>query len=226
GASDSMDQAVLADRAVWELLPGHHFGLETAGRNIVLTPAGVRHVEHALGVTNLFDAEHLDAHAAVQDALHAHVLLRRDVDYVVHNGTVLSVDEFKGRIVAERRWPAGLQTALECKEGVRLRTQGRVLGSITVENLVALYARVAGMTGTAATQAGEFREIYGLDVVSIPTHRPVARVDHPDWIFATKADKEAAVVEEIRRRHATGQPVLVGTASVEESERVSRRLGA
>jgi preprotein translocase subunit SecA len=226
GAADSPDRAVLADRAVRELSPGHHFGVEAAGRNVQLTAAGVRHVEHALGATNLFDPEHLDAHAAVQDALHAHVLLKKDVDYVVHGGTVLSVDEFKGRIVAERRWPAGLQTALECKEGVRLRTQGRVLGSITVENLIALYPRVCGMTGTAVTQAEEFREIYGLDVVSIPTHRPVVRVDHPDRLFATKAEKEAAVVEEIRRVHESGRPVLAGTASVEESERLSRRLGA
>src|SRR6185295_7981010 len=142
GAADSPDRAVLADRAVRELLPGHHYGVESAGRNVQLTANGVRHIEHAFGVRNLFDPEHLDAHAAVQDALHAHVLLKKDVDYVVHGGIVLSVDEFKGRIVAERRWPAGLQTALECKEGVRVRTQGRVLGSVTVENLVAMYARL------------------------------------------------------------------------------------
>ena len=142
----------------------------------------------------------------------------------VQAGAVLSVDEFKGRIVEERRWPAGLQTALECKEGVRLKVQGRVLGSITVENLVAMYGRLCGMTGTAATQASEFREIYDLGVVSIQPHRPVVRVDEADRLFTTKAEKEAAVVDEIRRLHAGGRPVLVGTASVEESERLSRRL--
>jgi preprotein translocase subunit SecA len=226
GAAAGSDLPELADRAVRELLPGQHFTIETSRRNVQFTAAGVRHVERAMGIENLFEAEHLDAHAALQDALHAHVLLRRDVDYIVDAGAVLSVDELKGRIVAERRWPAGLQTALECKEGVRQRAQGRVLGSITVENLIALYPRVCGMTGTAATQAGEFREIYGLEVVSIPTHRPVARQDAPDRLFATKAEKEAAVVDEIRRAHDSGQPVLVGTASVEESERVSRRLGA
>jgi len=226
GVADQTLLPVYADRAVRELSAGHHFTQEPGGRTVLLTPAGVRHVEGALGIENLFDDEHLDAHAAVQDALHAHALLRRDVDYVVHDRVVLSVDEFRGRIVEERRWPAGLQTALECKEGVRRRTQGRVLGSITVENLVAMYGGVCGMTGTAATQADELREIYGLQVVSIPTHRPVARGDQPDVLFATRADKEAAVAEEIKARHATGQPVLVGTASVEESERLSRRLSA
>ena len=138
----------------------------------------------------------------------------------------MSVDEFKGRIVQERRWPAGLQTALELKEGVAPRRQGRVLGSITIQNLIALYPAVCGMTGTAATQAEEFREIYGLEVEAIPTNRPVVRVDEPDAVFPTKAEKEAAVLEEIRRVHATGRPVLVGTASVEESERLSRALAA
>jgi preprotein translocase subunit SecA len=224
GSADRSDLPALADRAVRELLPDQHYTRDPAGRNVVLTPDGIRRVEHALGVPNLFDEVHLDLHAAVQDALHAYVLLKRDVDYLVRDGAVVSVDEFKGRVVEDRRWPAGLQTALECKEGVRLQTQGRILGSITVENLVAMYGRVCGMTGTAATQAGELREIYGLEVKAIPTHRPVVRVDEADVLFATRAGKEAAVADEIRRRHASGQPVLVGTASVEESERLSRRL--
>jgi preprotein translocase subunit SecA len=226
GAADRTDVPTQADRAARELLPGHHYTFEGGGRNVLLTPAGVRHVEHAMGVANLFDEESRDVHGAIQDALHAHVLLRKDVDYVVQNGAVLSVDEFKGRIVEERRWPAGLQTALECKEGVRMRTQGRVLGSITVEHLIAMYGSVCGMTGTAATQARELADIYGLEVVEIPTHKPVARVDQADMLFATRVEKEAAVAEEIRRRHGAGQPVLVGTSSVEESERLSRRLSA
>jgi preprotein translocase subunit SecA len=151
-------------------------------------------------------------------------LLHRDVDYVVHSGQVLSVDEFKGRIVHERRWPGGLQTALEWKEGVPAKKQGRVLGSITVENLIALYPTVCGMSGTAATQGRDFLEMYDLEVEMIPTHRPLIRVDHPDAVFTSKAAKEAAVVEEIRRMHATGRPVLVGTSSVLESESISRRL--
>src|SRR6185436_7613512 len=145
--------AARADRAVRRLLPGLHFTIEAQARHVLLTPAGVEQVERALNRRNLFDAENLPLHTAVQDALHAHALLRRDVDYVVQNGAVVSVDEFKGRSVPERRWPAGLQTALELKEGVAPRKQGRVLGSITIQNLVALYPVVCGMTGTAATQA-------------------------------------------------------------------------
>ena len=134
------------------------------------------------------------------------------------------VRQFKGRIVQNRRWPAGLQTAIEAKERVGLRQQGRILGSITLQNLIALYPQVCGMTGTAATQADEFRVIYNLDVEVIPTNRPVIRVDHHDALFATKNEKEDAVAEEVQRMHDTGQPILVGTASVEESERFSDRL--
>jgi preprotein translocase subunit SecA len=224
GSDDGPDLAVAADRTVRGLMPLRHFRIETTGLNIVLTPLGVTAVERGMGVENLFDAESLEAHTAVQDALHAYVLLRRDVDYVVSQDAVVPVDELKGRLVPERRWPAGLQTALECKEGVQRRRQGRVLGSITVEHLIGQYPRVAGMTGTAATQIDEFREIYGLPVVSIPTHKAVARVDQGDRTFATKAEKEAAVFGEIRRVHESGRPVLVGTSSVEESERLSRAL--
>ena len=224
GSADQSNLPVAANLVARRLRPQHDFTTENAGKNVVLTPAGIKQVEHALGIANLFDATNLPAHTAVQDALHAHVLLRKDVDYVVQNGAVLSVDEIKGRIVSERRWPAGLQTALECKEGVGMRTQGRVLGSVTVENLIAQYARVCGMTGTASTQARELREIYGLPVIPIPTHRPMIRIDHPDRVFATMAEKNTAVVEEIRRVHGAGRPVLVGTASVEESERLSQWL--
>ncbi|HLQ78611.1 MAG TPA: accessory Sec system translocase SecA2, partial [Terriglobia bacterium] len=126
--------------------------------------------------------------------------------------------------IQDRRWPAGLHTAIEAKEGVVPRTQGRVLGSITLQNLVSLYTQVCGMTGTAATQADEFLKIYDLDVEVIPTNRPMIRIDHPDIVFRTRGEKEEALVEEICRVHETGQPILVGTASVEESERLSRRL--
>ncbi len=224
GASREDDVATQADRIVRELLPGRHYTLEAQSRNVMLTAAGVTFVERGLGCENLFDAENLTRHSAVQDALHSHVLLRRDVDYVVSGDAVRPVDEFKGRIVQERRWPAGLQTALEAKEGVRRQVQGRVLGSVTIEHLIALYPRVCGMTGTAATQAGEFRDIYGLDLSVIPTHRPVARTDHVDQLFTSKAEKEAAVRGEIREIHSSGRPVLVGTSSVEESERLSRAL--
>jgi preprotein translocase subunit SecA len=201
-----------------------HYTVDENERNVVLTDAGIRAVEKTFRCRNLFDDENLTLHAAVQDSLHAHALLHRDVDYIVKNGVVDSIDEFKGRIVQDRRWPAGLHTAIEAKEGVAPKKEGRVLGSVTLQNLMALYPVVCGMTGTAATQAGEFREVYGLDVEVIPTNRPMIRADHPDVVFRTRRDKEEAVIEEIRNVHETGQPILVGTASVEESEALSRRL--
>ena len=203
---------------------GFHYTIDEYGRNVALTDHGIREVERAMRCGNLFAEENLTLHAAVQESVHAHALLRRDVDYLVKDGAIQSVDEFKGRIIQDRRWPAGLHTAIEAKEGVALRKQGRVLGSITLENFVALYPRICGMTGTAATQAQEFRSIYGLLVEVVPTNRPVIRVDHPDAIFRTRHEKENALLEEIVRVHGTGQPVLVGTASVEESERLSARL--
>jgi preprotein translocase subunit SecA len=224
GADEQADLPLRADHAVRSLVVGRHFTIEGHARNILLTPAGVAHVERALGCENLFDNASLAEHTAVQDALHAHALLRVDVDYVVADDEVRPVDEFKGRIVPDRRWPAGLQTALEVKESVRRRPQGRILGSITVEHLIGLYTHVCGMTGTASTQTHEFRDVYDLDVSVIPTHRPVIRQDHPDEVFGTRAEKDDAVLREIRALHASGRPVLVGTASVEESERLSGAL--
>jgi preprotein translocase subunit SecA len=175
GSGDATGHAVRADKVVRTLTPNLHFSVEPPGRNVALTAPGVERVERALNRRNLFESENLPLLTAVQDALHAHVLLRRDVDYVVQNNAVVSVDEFKGRTVVERRWPAGLQTALEVKEGVTTKQQGRVLGSITIQNLIALYPNVCGMTGTAATQAEEFREIYSLEVETIHTNRAGAR---------------------------------------------------
>jgi len=203
---------------------GVHYTVDEYGRNVALTDAGVSEVEWAFKCTNLFAAENLTLHAAVQDSVHAHALLRRDVDYLVKDGAIESVDEFKGRIIQDRRWPAGLHTAIEAKEGVALLKQGRVLGSITLQNLLALYPRICGMTGTAATQAEELRSLYGLRVEVIPPNRPVIRVDEPDTIFPAKSEKENALIEEIAASHRRGQPVLVGTTSVEESERFSARL--
>ncbi len=222
GAAEVNDLAARADRAVRRLRPWDR-SLDEGGRNVALTPAGLAAVERELGC-DLYAIGSAEMMAAVHEALHAHTLLHRDIDYVVHAGEVLSVDAVQGRIVRERRWPGGLQAALEWKEGVQSKVQGRVLGSITVENLVALYPTVCGMTGTAATQARDFREMYGLDVEVIPTHRPMVRVDHPDAVFKTRAAKDAALIEEIRAIHASGRPVLVGTASVRESESISRQL--
>lgn len=222
GGGDVGDFAYAADQAVRRLRPGG-WSIDDTGRNVALTPYGLSAVQRVLGC-DLYAVGAGGMLAAVHEALHAHTLLQRDIDYVVHDGQVLSVDEFKGRIVRDRRWPGGLQTALECKEGVARKVQGRVLGSITVENLIALYPTVCGMSGTAATQARDFREMYDLGVEVIPTHRPMIRVDHPDAVFERKAEKDDAVVAEICAMHATGRPVLVGTASVQESESLSRRL--
>ena len=157
-------------------------------------------------------------------ALHAQVLLRRDVDYIVRDGRIGVIDEFTGRVVTDRHWPDGLQAALEAKEGVERQPDGRILGSITLQHFVQGYRRLCGMTGTAQTAAQELREMYGLDVVVVPTHRPMIRVDHPDVVFTHRDAKERAVVDEIQRAHASGRPVLVGTLTVEESERLAARL--
>ncbi len=217
----------LAERAdrVARLFGRHvHFSLDEYARNISLTDEGARIVEATLGCGNLYAPENFELYTALIDAIHAHHLLHRDIDYVVTAKGIESVDAFKGRIAPDRRWPAGLQTAIEAKERLTLKQQGRVLGSITLQNFFAHYEYLCGMTGTAATQAGEFESIYGLTVEVIPPNRPVARQDLPDLLFANREEKERAVLQAIRSLHTAGRPVLVGTASVDESERLSTRL--
>ncbi len=201
-----------------------HYSLDDYARNVRLTDAGIERVETLLGCGSLFDEQNLGVLTAAQDALHAHALLRRDVDYVVKDGAIEMVDEFKGRIAQNRRWPAGLHAAVEAKERLQLKTQGRVLGSITVQSLCGMYQRVCGMTGTAATQADEFWNIYKLPVTVIPPNQPVIRQDLADVVYRDKDARQLAVVEEIRNVHVSGRPILVGTASVEESERLSELL--
>ena len=203
---------------------GIHFTVDEHGRNVALTDVGAKEAEQGFRCGNLYEPRNVNLLCAIQDSLQAHALLRRDVDYLVKDGAIESVDEFKGRIIQDRRWPAGLHSAIEAKEGVALKKQGQVLGSITLQNLIALYPQVCGMTGTAFTQARELKEIYDLEVEVIPTNRPVIRLDHPDVVFANKHDKEEAVMDEIFETHQSGRPVLVGTTSVEESERYSSRL--
>jgi preprotein translocase subunit SecA len=224
GESGDRSLAYVADQIVRGLRPLEHFTVDPGGHNVALTDAGIHAVENALGCGNLFDERNLPIHGAIEEALHAHALVHRDIDYIIKNGAIEMVDEFKGRIALDRRWPAGLHTAIEAKESVAAKSQGMILGQITLQHLVALYPMVCGMTGTAATQSLEFLKVYGLPVEKIPTNRPVIRVDHPNLVFPTKLEKERAVVAEIRRVHATGQPVLVGTASVADSERLSALL--
>lgn len=215
-------------RAMARLVAGFRSGLDYLtdeyGRNVQLTDPAIAKVEAVFGCGSIFEPRNLRVFTAAQDAVHAHALLRRDVDYIVRGDAIELIDEFKGRVARNRRWPAGLQTALEAKEGLPLRKQGRILGSITLQSLVRLYPKVCGMTGTAATETEEFRSAYGLEVVVIPTNRPVIRDDYAGVIFADKLSKERAVTAEIGEVHREGRPILVGTASVEESERLSMRL--
>lgn len=226
-ASGQPEEATLADRV--DQLIRHfkhpmHFTYDEYARNVALTETGIQAVEDAFHCLNLFAEENLQILTAVQDSIHAYALLHRDIDYVVQNSSIETIDEYKGRIVKERRWPAGLHAALEAKEGVAPKVQGRILASITLQNLISLYPRICGMTGTAATQADELHFIYSLEVEVIPPNRANIRVDLPDRIFATRHEKEQAVATEVRRIHETGQPVLVGTGSVQESERLSAQL--
>ncbi len=224
GEEDEEALARRADALARHFQNGLDYTLDEFGRNIALTHKGAREAEALFHIGNIYAEENLAIYTAVHNAIHAHKLLRRDVDYVVKNQAIESVDQFKGRIAQDRRWPAGLHTALEAKERLPFRKQGRVLASITLQNLAALYPKLCGMTGTAATQAEEFARFYRLPVEVIPPHKPVIRVDEADALFPTKWAKEETVLEEIRRVHAAGQPVLVGTASVEESERLSARM--
>jgi preprotein translocase subunit SecA len=224
GVAEDSALAYRVDSVVAGMQPHMHYSLDEFARNVQLTDAGIERVEASLGCGSLFDEPNLRILTAAQDALHAHALLRRDVDYVVKKGAIELVDEFKGRIAQNRRWPAGLHSAVEAKERVRLKTQGRILGSITVQSLAGMYERICGMTGTAATQAEEFWKVYKLPVKAIPTNRPVIRQDLPDAVYADSEARNEALAEEIRRVHETGRPMLVGTASVEESEALSRRL--
>jgi preprotein translocase subunit SecA len=224
GVPEDSAIACRVDSLVAELRPHQHYSLDEAARNVQLTDAGIQRAEAALDCGNLFDADNFSILTALQDALHAHALLRRNVDYVVKNGSIALVDEFKGRIAQNRRWPAGLQSAVEVKERVRLNRQGRILGSITVQSLTHMYERICGMTGTAATQADEFWQVYKLPVTVIPTNREVIRQDLPDLVYADQEARSLALREEIRKVHETRRPILVGTASVGESEKLSHSL--
>ena len=224
GVSDDPVLAYRIDSVILGLRRYADYFPDEFARNVQLTDSGINRVERALGCGSLFDERNLRILTAVQDGLHAHALLRRNIDYVVKNGRVELVDEFKGRIAQDRRWPAGLQSAIEAKERVALKAQGRILGSLTVQSLAGMYERICGMTGTAATQKEEFRKVYNLPVTVIPTNRPVIRQDLPDILYADKRARNRAVVEEVGKVHETGRPILVGTASVEDSESLSRHL--
>jgi preprotein translocase subunit SecA len=219
--------ASLAPRAaevVASLVPGVHFDTDLYGRSTDLTDAGFEHVERRLGCGDLHGPANLALLTAVNCSLHARALLRRDVDYIVRNGRIDIVDEHTGRVVMDRHWPDGLQAALEAKEGLAGRADGRILGSLTLQRFLRGYSRLCGMTGTARDASAELQRTYGLEVVVIPPHRPSARIDREDWIFSDCEAKARAIVAEIKRAHASGRPVLIGTSTVTESERLADRL--
>jgi len=226
-SDDDAGLYVKADSAARNLQEGPDYEKDEKERSISMTEAGIQKCEDFLKMPGLFsDAAHSDlAHRIVQ-ALKAHKLYKRDTDYVVKDGEVIIVDEFTGRLMIGRRYSDGLHQAIEAKERVKVGRESQTLATITLQNYFRMYHKLAGMTGTAATEAEEFREIYGLQVVSIPTHRPMIRVDNPDVIYATEHEKFSAVADEVAERHKEGQPVLVGTTSIENSERVSKLLKA
>ena len=200
------------------------YTVDEKAHSAVLTEVGVAKMEKWLGVDNLFEGEHVELTHYLNQALKAHTLMKRDRDYVVKDNQVIIVDDFTGRLMFGRRYSDGLHQAIEAKERVKIERESQTLASITFQNYFRMYDKLAGMTGTAATEEEEFRKIYGLEVVVLPTHKPMIRQDFDDKIYKTMAEKFDAVVEEIQECHKKGQPVLVGTISIEKSELLSDKL--
>jgi preprotein translocase subunit SecA len=206
------------------LTPEVDYTLDEKAKSAALTEDGVAKAETLLKVDNLYDTKNIDLLHHVNQALKAHTLFKRDVDYIVKEGEVIIVDEFTGRLMPGRRFSEGLHQALEAKEKVKIENENQTLATITFQNFFRMYEKLSGMTGTADTEAAEFKKIYDLDVVVIPTNEPMIRTDHPDVIYRTKREKYEAVLDEIVELNQKGQPVLVGTVSIDVSEELSRRL--
>ncbi len=233
-AEESTEKYYVIDRIIPHLKRDTHYEVDEKTRTATLTESGVARVEILLGVKNLYDPSHMDILHGVYQALKAHTLFKRDVDYMVKVGQVIIVDEFTGRLMPGRRYSDGLHQALEAKESVKIEAENQTLASVTFQNYFRMYEKLAGMTGTADTEAMEFNKIYNLDVVVIPTNKPLWRDEYPDVIYRTEDEKFEAVISEIVQLHqkeaayngnvAKGQPVLVGTVSIEKSERLSRML--
>ncbi|MGH2659130.1 MAG: preprotein translocase subunit SecA, partial [Actinomycetota bacterium] len=224
---------MVADSAKWyqtfaRLVPrlkrDTDYEIDEAKRTVAVTEGGVGKVEESLNIENLYEHVHTPLVHHLQNALRAKELYKRDVDYIVTNGEVKIVDEFTGRVLEGRRYSEGLHQAIEAKENVRIQEENQTLATITIQNYFKMYEKLAGMTGTAKTQLAEFQQVYKLDVVEIPTNQPMIRADQQDLIYKTEDAKWQAVVEDIAERHGNGQPVLVGTVSIEKSERLSGYL--
>jgi preprotein translocase subunit SecA len=225
GPSDeSTDLYNRADAIIPRLKRDEDYTVDEKARSVALSEEGVEKAEKALRVDNLYDPAEMELNHAVHQALRAHVLFKRDVDYVAKDGQVIIVDEFTGRLMPGRRWSDGLHQAVEAKERLKVQKENQTLATITFQNYFRMYGKLAGMTGTADTEAVEFDKIYRLEVMVIPTNRPLIRIENPDVVYRTEREKFAAAVEEIEDLHKRGQPVLVGTISIEKSEHLSDLL--
>jgi preprotein translocase subunit SecA len=216
--------AVIQGGKEYELDQSGDFIVDEKARTVTLTEHGVERCQELLGIENLYDPAHMDVLHHVSQGLKAHVLFKRDVDYMIKDGEVVIVDEFTGRLMPGRRWSDGLHQAVEAKEGVKIERENQTLATITFQNYFRMYDKLSGMTGTADTEAVEFDKIYELEVVVIPPNRPMVRKDHHDLVYRTDEEKWKAVVDEIATVNESGQPTLVGTVSIEKSERVSALL--
>ena len=236
-SEESVDKYYRIDRIIPKLQQGEEkqekdgtkyttgdFVVDEKAHSVALTEEGVVKAEKLLGIDNLYDVENMDLLHGINQALRAHHLYQRDVDYLIKDAQVVIVDEFTGRMMPGRRWSDGLHQAVEAKEGVKIERENQTLATITFQNYFRMYSKLAGMTGTAATEAAEFEHIYKLDVVSIPTNKPMIRDDRQDVVFRTADEKWDAVVEEIEDCHHRGQPTLVGTLSIEKSEMLAGKL--
>ncbi len=220
----STDDYYKLAQCVPKLVKDEDYTIDEKQKTVAPTESGVAKMEKMLGVENLYDAENLELNHLFTQALRAQTMMIRDRDYVVKDGKVIIVDEFTGRLMYGRRYSDGLHQAIEAKEGLQVERESQTLATITFQNYFRMYDKLAGMTGTAKTEEQEFIKIYGLEVVQIPTNKPIQRKDLPDVIFKTKRGKYKAVVREVIRRHKTGQPILIGTTSIEQSEELSRML--
>ena len=198
--------------------------VDEKAKTVTLTEAGVARCEQLLSVGNLYDPQHIDTLHHIHQGLRAHALFQKDVDYVAKDGQIIIVDEFTGRLMPGRRWSDGLHQAIEAKEGLRIQQENQTLATITFQNYFRMYDKLAGMTGTADTEAAEFGKIYKLDVTVVPTNRTLVRLNNPDVVYKTEREKFDAVVQEIRELHEQGRPILIGTVSIEKSERLSKLL--
>lgn len=220
----STDLYSVADKFVRTFKVEEDFTIEEKDKTVSLTEEGVEKCEEHFKIENFADPENMEINHHVQIALKANNLMKRDVDYIVKDGEIIIVDEFTGRLMFGRRYSDGLHQAIEAKEGMKIRQESKTLATITLQNYFRMYQKLAGMTGTAKTEEEEFRDIYNMDVVVIPTNRPIARGDGQDSVYATERGKFQAIADQIDQRHQTGQPVLVGTISIEKSELISDML--